>query len=55
MLVKIAIFEIYLYMIEKCDVFKTTKFDNLVIIIILSAISYTLGSLTKLAIDNYSK
>jgi len=55
MLVKIAIFEIYLYMIEKCDVFKTTKFDNLVIIIILSAISYTMGSLTKLAIDNYSK
>ena len=52
MMVKIAIFEIYLYMIERCDVFKTSKFDNLVIIIIISIVSYVLGSLTKLAIYN---
>jgi len=52
MMVKISIFEIYLYMIERCDVFKTSKFDNLVIIIIISIVSYVLGSLTKLAINN---
>ena len=51
-MVKISIFEIYLYMIERCDVFKTSKFDNLVIIIIISIVSYVLGSLTKLAINN---
>ena len=30
MMVKISIFEIYLYMIERCDVFKTSKFDKFI-------------------------
>ncbi len=48
MLVKISIFEIYLYMVEKCDVFKTSKFHHLAIIIIISILSYTAGCLAKL-------
>jgi len=48
MLVKIAIFEVYLYFTEYCDVFKTAKLANLIIIVILSILSYTVGALTKL-------
>jgi len=50
MLVKIAIFEVYLYFTEYCDVFKTAKLANLIIIVILSVLSYTAGALTKLTL-----
>jgi hypothetical protein len=50
MLVKIAIFEVYLYFTEYCDVFKTAKLANLIIIVILSLLAYTTGALTKLTL-----
>ena len=50
MLVKIAIFEVYLYFTEYCDVFKTAKLANLIIIVILSLLAYTAGALTKLTL-----
>ena len=50
MLVKITIFEVYLYFTEYCDVFKTGKLANLIIIVILSLLSYTAGALTKLTL-----
>jgi len=51
MLVKISIFEIYLYFTEYCDVFKTAKLTYLIIIVILSLLSYTAGCLTKLTFE----
>ena len=51
MLVKISIFEIYLYFTEYCDVFKTAKLAYLIIIVILSLLSYTEGCLSKLTFE----
>jgi hypothetical protein len=47
MLVKIMLFEVYLYITEYCDIFKTSKVSHLVIIIIVSLVSYTAGCLAK--------
>lgn len=51
MLVKISIFEIYLYFTEYCDIFKTAKLAYLILIIIISSLSYTAGCLTKLTFE----
>ena len=45
MLLKILIFEVYLYITERCDVFNTSKVSHLIIIILISLVSYTAGSL----------
>jgi len=51
MLVKISIFEVYLYFTEYCDVFKTAKLAYLIIIVIISLLSYTAGCLAKLTFE----
>jgi hypothetical protein len=43
MMVKIIFFEIYLYFTHYCDIFKTAKFSNLVIVVIISLASYLAG------------
>jgi hypothetical protein len=47
MLVKIMLFEVYLYITERCDIFNTSKVSHLIIIIIISLVSYTAGCLAK--------
>lgn len=47
MLVKIMLFEVYLYITERCDIFNTSKISHLIIIIIVSLISYTAGCLVN--------
>tara|TARA_B100000795_G_C22805557_1_gene444637 strand:+ start:4036 stop:4365 length:330 start_codon:yes stop_codon:yes gene_type:complete len=48
MLVKISVFEIYLYFTENCDIFKVSDISFLILIIIISLLSYTAGSLTNI-------
>ena len=45
MFLKILIFEVYIYITERCDVFNTSKVSHLIIIILISLVSYTAGSL----------
>ena len=45
MILKIMMFEVYLYFTEYCDIFKVAKFSNLVIIVILSLASYIVGAM----------
>lgn len=45
MLVKIMLFEVYVYITEYCDIFKTSKVSHLIIIIMVSLVSYTAGCL----------
>jgi hypothetical protein len=45
MFVKIIIFEVYLYITEHCDVFYLSKPTNLFVIILISLVSYTFGSI----------
>jgi hypothetical protein len=47
MLVKIMLFEVYVYLTEYCDIFKTSKVSHLIIIIMVSLVSYTAGCLVK--------
>lgn len=44
MFVKIMIFEAYLHIMEHCDIFYVSKISNLIIIVLISLVSYTLGS-----------
>lgn len=44
MFVKIIIFEAYLHIMEHCDIFYVSKISNLIIIVLISLVSYTLGS-----------
>jgi len=44
MFIKIIIFEVYLYATEHCDVFYLSKASNLIVIILISIVSYTFGS-----------
>jgi hypothetical protein len=48
MLVKIAIFEVYLFFTEHCDIFKISDMKYLILIIIISLISYTAGALANI-------
>ena len=52
MLIKIAMFEVYLYVTEYCDIFHTAKFSNLVIIVIISLASYLAGCLVSAPFNN---
>ena len=44
MFVKIIIFEVYLHITEYCDIFYMSKSANLIVIILISIVSYTFGS-----------
>jgi hypothetical protein len=44
MFVKIIIFEVYLHITEHCDIFYLSKPTNLIVIILISIVSYTIGS-----------
>jgi hypothetical protein len=44
MFVKIIIFEAYLHIMEHCDIFYVSKISNLIIIVLISLVSYTFGS-----------
>ena len=45
MFIKIIIFEVYLHITEHCDIFYVSKMSNLIVIIIISLVSYTTGSM----------
>ena len=45
MFIKIIIFEVYLHITEHCDVFYISKMSNLIVIIIISLVTYTAGSM----------
>jgi hypothetical protein len=45
MFVKIIIFEVYLHITEHCDIFYLSKPTNLFVIILISLVSYTFGSI----------
>jgi len=48
MILKIILFEILLFITERCDVFYTTNISSLIIIIILSVSFYTIGSVANI-------
>lgn len=52
MFIKIIIFEIYLHITEHCDIFYLSNSSNLIVIILISLISYTFGSILNAAISN---
>ena len=45
MFIKIIIFEVYLHITEHCDIFYISKMSNLIVIIVISLVSYTTGSM----------
>jgi hypothetical protein len=45
MFIKIIIFEVYLHITEHCDIFYVSKMSNLIVIIVISLVSYTAGSM----------
>jgi hypothetical protein len=52
MFIKIMIFEIYLHVTEHCDVFYISNASNLIVIILISLVSYTFGSVLNKLISN---
>lgn len=52
MFIKIMIFEIYLHVTEHCDVFYLSNASNLIVIILISLVSYTFGSVLNKLISN---
>lgn len=44
MFIKILMFEIYLYLSEHCDIFVLSNSSNLIVIVLISLISYIAGS-----------
>jgi hypothetical protein len=52
MFIKILIFEIYLHVTEHCDIFYLSNASNLIIIILISLVSYTFGSVLNKLISN---
>jgi hypothetical protein len=51
MILKIILFEMMLFLTERCDVFYTTNISSLIIIIIISVSFYTIGSFAKIIFD----
>ena len=49
MFVKIIIFEVYLHITEHCDIFYLSNTSNLIVIILISLVSYTFGSIFNIA------
>jgi hypothetical protein len=52
MFIKIMIFEIYLHVTEHCDIFYISNASNLIVIILISLVSYTFGSVLNKLISN---
>jgi hypothetical protein len=44
MFIKIIIFEVYLHITEHCDIFYISNSSNLIVIILISLVCYTFGS-----------
>ena len=51
MFIKIIIFEVYLHITEHCDIFYVSKISNLIVIVLISLISYTFGSVINKALS----
>jgi hypothetical protein len=51
MFIKIIIFEVYLHITEHCDIFHVSKMSNLIVIVLISLISYTFGSVINKALS----
>jgi hypothetical protein len=51
MFIKILIFEVYLHVTEHCDIFYVSKITNLIVIVLISLISYTFGSVVNKALS----
>jgi hypothetical protein len=51
MILNIILFEMMLFLTERCDVFYTTNISSLIIIIIISVSFYTIGSFAKIIFD----
>lgn len=49
MFIKIIIFEIYLHITEHCDILYMSNASNLIVIILISLVSYTFGSILNMA------
>jgi hypothetical protein len=47
MILKIILFEMMLFITERCDIFYTTNISSLIIIIIISVSFYTIGSVAN--------
>lgn len=52
MAIKILVFEVYLYLTEHCDVFILSNASNLIIIVLISLISYIAGSTINKVFSN---
>jgi hypothetical protein len=52
MAIKILVFEVYLYLTEHCDVFILSNASNLIIIVLISLISYITGSTINKVFSN---
>jgi len=51
MFIKIIIFEVYLHITEHCDIFYVSKISNLIVMVLISLISYTFGSVINKALS----
>jgi hypothetical protein len=55
MFVKIIIFEVYLHITEHCDIFYLSNASNLIVIILISLVSYTFGSVLNTLVGKNKK
>jgi hypothetical protein len=53
MFIKILIFEVYLYITEHCDIFYVSNASNLIVIVLISLVSYTFGSIFNQALSKF--
>lgn len=55
MILKIILFEVYLYITERCDIFNTSKISHLLIIIMISLVSYAMGCFANILFADNKK
>jgi hypothetical protein len=53
MFVKILIFEVYLHITEHCDIFYVSNISNLIVIVLISLVSYTFGCVFNKALKAF--
>jgi hypothetical protein len=53
MFIKILIFEVYLHITEHCDIFYISNASNLIVIVLISLVSYTFGSIFNQALSKF--
>jgi len=51
MFVKILFFEVYLHITEHCDIFYVSNISNLIVIVLISLVSYTFGCVFNKALS----